>query len=131
MDSANELMELERESYRRRVASDFDWMIAVHSENALFLSPGSDIQAAKEILHAAKARASENNSSSKNQKFPFFWEPLEAKVSASEDMGYVYGITKEVKSDGTEEHGKYVSVWVKEEGKWKVTIEIRNTNTSN
>lgn len=43
-------------------------------------------------------------------------------------MGWVHGVITITHEDGNVETGKYVSVWVKESGKWKVTAEIRNMN---
>mgnify|MGYP000020065681 CR=1 FL=1 len=125
-NSVEELMELERESFRRRSANDFDWMINAHAAEALMFPLGAEMMRAQDILKAAKERIA--NSPSGSSKSTFSWEPTAAAVSESDDMGYVYGTTKEEMSDGDIEHGKYVSIWIKEDGEWKVVVEIRNTN---
>ena len=43
-------------------------------------------------------------------------------------MGWAFGMVR-VKTPGADEElGKYVSVWVKENGKWFYVAEIRNSN---
>ena len=54
------------------------------------------------------------------------WKPTKAVVSASNDMAYAYG-TLELKLPGSEPvAGKYVVVWVKENGEWRLAIDIPN-----
>ena len=55
------------------------------------------------------------------------WEPLEAKVSKSGDMGFTYGVfTMQLKDESASQQGTYVSVWVKEEGQWKFALDTGN-----
>lgn len=59
------------------------------------------------------------------------WEPKEAEVSESADMGYTWGEYKfkYTTTEGTEEvsHGKYLNVWrVQPDGSWKVVVDIGN-----
>lgn len=56
------------------------------------------------------------------------WEPIEARVSSSCDMGYVYGTVDWKLPDSDTVHGKYISIWLKEDGEWKNAVEIRNSN---
>jgi ketosteroid isomerase-like protein len=52
------------------------------------------------------------------------WLAAAADISASGDLGYTYG-TFDFKSGGTlVEHGSYVRVWKKRDGKWKVVIDV-------
>lgn len=54
------------------------------------------------------------------------WEPIDAFVSPSEDMGYVWGLVRWKNSDGPRNLGKYISVWAKIDGRWLNKMEIRN-----
>ena len=56
------------------------------------------------------------------------WEPIEARVSSSCDMGYVYGSVNWKLPDCDKVNGKYISIWMKEDGGWKNAVEIRNSN---
>ncbi|HEX3145581.1 MAG TPA: DUF4440 domain-containing protein [Pyrinomonadaceae bacterium] len=52
------------------------------------------------------------------------WQAAMADVSASGDLGYSYG-TFELNTRGvTLQHGSYVRVWKKLNGKWKVVVDV-------
>ena len=132
INSEQILMELEREAYRRTMARDLSWMKDLHAREALMFSPGSETKLAIEVFDAALTQQGQKQpeaetSDSQDMKH-FFWEPVSAKVSASDDMGWVHGLITITDSAGNKEYGKYVSVWVKEDGQWKVAAEIRNAN---
>lgn len=128
MNASETLMELERESFRRVKIKDFVWMREHHTKDALMFNPGSELQKAQDIF-SQRIEQTGGKTQAPDNSFPqFFFEPLEAKVNASEDMGWVHGVITITHEDGNVETGKYVSVWVKESGKWKVTAEIRNMN---
>ena len=123
-EDIEKLMELERETYRRQVKRDLAWIKEAHHSEALMFPFGGKMRKAHEVLAVAIA----NQSISEKKKQTFSWEPTHAEVSESGDMGYVYGTTRDEKENGDIEIGKYVSIWVKEDGDWKVKIEIRNTD---
>ncbi len=58
------------------------------------------------------------------------WEPQEAEVSASGDMGFSWGYYKSFSKEKPNEvkEGKYVNIWKKLNGKWKVVVDIGNSN---
>lgn len=56
------------------------------------------------------------------------WEPIEARVSSSCDMGYVFGSVDWKLPESDKRNGKYISIWMKEDGQWKNAVEIRNAN---
>jgi ketosteroid isomerase-like protein len=57
--------------------------------------------------------------------FVLTWEPLFADISASDDLGYTYGIyTSRVKASGEVSKGTYVSIWKKQaDGSWKFVLD--------
>ena len=57
------------------------------------------------------------------------WTAAKAVVSASGDVGHTTG-SYEVAMPGGGEKGKYVTVWRKENGGWKVTEDIFNADTA-
>ena len=119
----NTVMELEREAYRlipRGYRRD-DRQGAL-TENARMCPPGSESIVGREnqrVLFKELAQM---------EGFELFWEPLEAQVSVSHDMAYVYGLVRWKMPESAEEVGKYVSVWMKENGEWRNAVEIRNSN---
>lgn len=54
------------------------------------------------------------------------YEVVEAHVSTSGDMGWTYGLVKFQPVGGEMEVGKFVSVWHKDDGEWKIVSEMRN-----
>lgn len=128
MNSIDTLMELERKSYHKAMAKDFIWLKNLHAKNALMFTPGTGTAKASDIF-AKRIKETGGKPQALSDTFPqFFWEPIEAFVSSSDDMGWVHGVITVTHEDGIVDHGKYVSVWVKEDGIWKVNAEIRNMN---
>lgn len=120
--SAQELLELERESCRRFQAGDIDWAMDLFAEDILLLNPGMDILAGKEHERAALEGASQV------EGLEMSWEPTAAHVSASDDMGYVYGIIRIKMPGEKEQFEKYVTIYKAIDGKWKLALQIRNSN---
>jgi ketosteroid isomerase-like protein len=60
------------------------------------------------------------------------WRPAKAEVARSGELGYTTGAYKmsfKVPTGKTiEDHGKYVTVWKKQNGKWKVAYDIFNSD---
>jgi ketosteroid isomerase-like protein len=64
----------------------------------------------------------------KSPGFALSWAATKADVAASGDIGYTTG-TYEMSMAGAMEKGKYVTVWKKQGGTWKVTEDIFNSDT--
>lgn len=61
------------------------------------------------------------------------WDPEEAVVASSGDMGFTWGrfVSTYTDDEGTvhTSHGKYANVWQKQKGgDWKVSVDIGNSN---
>ena len=54
------------------------------------------------------------------------WEPTEAVVSESGDLAYTLGRYRVVDGDSILSTGHYVTVWKKEDGEWRVAVDIGN-----
>jgi ketosteroid isomerase-like protein len=52
------------------------------------------------------------------------WKPLQSDISQSADLGYTYGTFEFKRGDNKVEHGSYVRVWKKQNGKWKVVFDV-------
>lgn len=54
------------------------------------------------------------------------WEPQEASIAASGDLGYTYGIYT-VTQENRQTHGTYVTIWKKnKKGDWKFVLDTGN-----
>jgi len=61
-----------------------------------------------------------------DSSFVLTWEPLDADIALSGDLGYAYGIYTEKTKDTTIQ-GSYTTVWKKQkDGSWKFVIDIGN-----
>ena len=60
------------------------------------------------------------------------WNPNKIDVARSGEMGYSTGAYrmsfKDPSGKTVEDHGKYVTIWKKQGGKWKVASDIFNTD---
>ncbi len=58
------------------------------------------------------------------------WEPQDGDVSASGEIGWTWGQSKITWTDDNGEeqvsYGKYLNVWKRVEGQWKVEVDIGN-----
>jgi ketosteroid isomerase-like protein len=74
------------------------------------LEPAVGKNAAMNIISARQGRLS--------------WVPATSDIAGSGDLGYTYG-TFDLNSGGAlVEHGSYVRVWKKHDGKWKVVMDV-------
>ena len=118
---AEAIMELDLEWAQRFADRDYAWISDLHAENAVQLPPGSNILTGREAITAGwegLAAALPGTS----------WEPVMVKVSASGDMAYIYGRASAVDAEGTATPMKYLEVWVKIDGEWKVAADMFNAN---
>ena len=57
------------------------------------------------------------------------WQPLGADVSQSEDLGYTHGtysLSSKQQPEKIIERGSYVRMWKKQNGVWKVVLDVTN-----
>jgi len=121
--SVNELMELERKILRMFLSGDVDQAMDDYiMENAMVCPPGMDRIVGRENQRGLFKELL------KTEGVELSWEPIEAHVSPSDDMGYVYGSVRWKMPNEAEQQGKYISIWAKENGKWKNVAEMRNSN---
>lgn len=57
------------------------------------------------------------------EKDALTWEPSGGDIAKSGDLGYTYGLSQR-NVDGKIEKGNYVRAWRKENGDWKVAIDV-------
>jgi ketosteroid isomerase-like protein len=57
------------------------------------------------------------------EKGTLSWEPSGADIAKSGDLGYTYGLSQR-NVDGKIQKGNYVRAWRKENGDWKIAVDI-------
>jgi uncharacterized protein (TIGR02246 family) len=128
VDTASEaemLMATSREWSRVSSTQDVDAILRYFAEDAVIMLPGQPTVRGKAAIRDYLERTS------KIPGFKIRWEPLEAKISLSGDMGYLIERTQ-VTMNGPDgqpvtERLKALSVWRKQpDGSWKAAIDISN-----
>ena len=120
--SVDELMEMEREACRRFQAGDVDGVMDMLMEDALVCPPGMEAISGRENQRVVFKQLAAT------EGVELSWEPVQAVVSPSDEMAYVFGTVWWRMPGEDKQTGKYISVWVKHDGAWKNTVEIRNAN---
>jgi ketosteroid isomerase-like protein len=115
-DAAGTILSLEREWSDRFQAKDIAWITELHWSDARQLPPGAPaVVGAEEIRAAWKAMAD-------TEGLTLQWEPSFAKVSG--DLAYDVGKGALTTPDGTTRPVKYVVVWERRDGQWKVVVDM-------
>jgi uncharacterized protein (TIGR02246 family) len=123
VDTAEEaaaIMALEREWSSRFAKKDVDWIMDLHADDARQMPPGAPSVVGLQALRAAwEAMANAEG-------LDISWEPVEAHVAASGDLAYDFGTATTRTPDGGTEMGKYLVVWVRRDGAWRVAVDMFN-----
>ncbi len=116
------IMALEREWSARLAAGDVDWIVDLHTADAWQLPPGGEPIVGREALRAVweEVVATEG--------LEISWQPTLARVSAAGDLAYDLGRATIRNPDGSEVPAKYLVVWVREGGRWKVAADMFSAN---
>ena len=125
-DERDTLMELDRSlgkmSVEQGARTAFEVLLA---EDAIELSQGQDPVFGRDKICQGIAELDAKN-------ITLDWEPVDGKVSMCADMGWTWGtytISWEEDGEVKSTHGKYVTVWEKDqEGNWKAKIDIGNSS---
>ncbi len=119
---AQVIMALERQWSQRLLADDVDWIVDLHAEDAWQLPPNAEPIVGHEALRAAwEAMAL-------TEGLEITWETSLAKVSAAGDMAYDLGSATITTPDGLSQPAKYLVVWVRQGGRWKVAADMFSPN---
>lgn len=117
---AREILELERELYRALTEKDLDTLAdGLDRDGLLFDYDGQILRGRDEQLAMFGAFLQLEDAL-------FEWEPVEAFVSASEDMAWAWGLANVKLPGQSVQVFKYNSVWQKRDGKWRNVSEMRN-----
>jgi ketosteroid isomerase-like protein len=121
-DDRSDLMQLDREFDEAVARGGSVAWASYFAEDGVLLPMGSN------IVMGRKAIQEHMSQSFSDPKFKLRWEPLAADVS--KDIGYTYGLYRAERpgDDGkvATSHGKYVTIWKKQRGEWKIVLDAGN-----
>ncbi|HET7584767.1 MAG TPA: DUF4440 domain-containing protein [Gemmatimonadaceae bacterium] len=120
--AAEDIIALEREWERRAHARDTEWIAALHAPHARQFPPAAEPVVGAPAIRAAWERMLNE------QQLHVAWEPEEAYVAHSRDMAYDHGRVTITTPDGRTIPGKYLVVWTREQGEWKVAVDMFSPN---
>lgn len=125
-DQTNEILAVDRAFSKIAAAQGRDVAYQLYmAENPVSLEQGQNPKYGKEAILQGFLPL-ENGA-----QVTVSWVPAAGKVSESEDLAYTWGVyTYQLKHEGniSTSTGKYLSVWVKEKGDWKLATEMSNEN---
>jgi ketosteroid isomerase-like protein len=127
---AEKLMELSRSWAKSVKEKDVDKMLSYWADDAMVMSPNEPAVVGIEALRGMVER------SMRIPGFEIYWEPQEAYVSKSGDLGYVIiknYMTMPIDTLGNTRtvFNKGVEIWKKQEdGAWKNIVDITNSDPS-
>jgi uncharacterized protein (TIGR02246 family) len=98
-----------------------------------FAEDGAMLPAGLPIVRGHKAIRDLMSPAFENEGFKFHWEPEEADIAASGDLGYTIGHYERTvtgpDANASTTTGKYVSIWKRQEdGTWKVVVDLGTPN---
>lgn len=121
-----ELLSTDREWSRTAAAGeDVEAIVDFWTEDARVFPPGHPVVEGKEALRQYVA------SSLEMPGFSISWEPADAVVGSSGQLGYTWGENKVTYNDADGNlvtlRGRYMTVWLKgEDGSWRCSMDIWN-----
>lgn len=126
---AEKLMELSRDwAKTANETDDLDEIQKFWADDAILLFPGQS------AIRGSKAIKNMLEETSGIPGFEINWEPKEAYVSQSGDLGYVIFHNYFTMPDSTGKlittYNKGVEIWKKQDGTWKNAVDIYNSDPS-
>ncbi len=117
-DDGATIMELEREWSRKFGEKDVAWIVGIHLLDARQFPPNAAPAVGTEAIRAAWQAMADT------EGMKLEWEPIAVKVSSGGDMAYDYGRGTLTTPDGKAGPVKYVVIWERHEGTWKVAVDM-------
>ena len=123
------LLGTDKEWAEAAATSDMERLLSFWTEDAVIYPAGAPAvvgkEAIREFIHRSRSLPG----------FSVSWEPTQAVVSDSGNIGYTLGTTEFTVNDAEgkpiSNRGKYVLIWKKQaDGSWECAVDIFNFNTS-
>ncbi len=121
-DTADHILELERMISGLLSKGEVGQMMEYMAEDVKLLNPGEELLVGNH--HEKKGLEAARDTDGLEMSF----EPSGAEISSSGDMGFAYGEISMKLPDGSRQTEKYVTIWRKDQGTWKVVLQARNAN---
>ncbi len=112
------IMALQQEWSAKFQEQDLEWIVNLHTADGRQFPPDAEPVVGHEALRAQWEAMFALEGS---------WESTEAHVSAAGDMAYDFGAATINSPDGPMPF-KYLVVWVREDGQWKVAVDMFSPN---
>jgi|SRR5208282_1705655 ketosteroid isomerase-like protein len=123
--TADTLKQLEGEFMKAAADKGSAGYLSYYADAAVELPNGGPIISGKVNIAPGMGFLDDKN----NQ---LIWTPVGADISASGDLGYTYGTfefhSKDKNGNPSVEHGKYTSIWKKQNDGWKVVLDMGNAS---
>jgi ketosteroid isomerase-like protein len=118
------ILALERQWCQKLQEKDIDWIVNLFADHGRQFPPNADPVVGSKALRASW------DAMANTEGLKVSWEPAEAHVSASGDMAYDFGKGTITTPDGRVQAAKYLVVWVRQGGEWKVAVDMFSANGS-
>jgi uncharacterized protein (TIGR02246 family) len=121
------IRELDRKWVEGIAAKDLDSTVAHYADDAAFLAPNASVSTGKVAIRAAWEGLL------KSPGLSLTFGPTTIRVARAGDMAYeigTYKIGMDAPGGRAEDEGKYVYVWTRVGGDWKVAADIFNSSRS-
>jgi len=120
------LMDVDRAFDKATAAKGIEGWVEFAADDAVFMPEGLDFVRGKEAVRKFYTPMFARKG------FTLRWEPIEAVVAASGDLGYTLGRWKStaINPEGktVTGQGKYLTIWKKQkDGSWKAAVDVGNT----
>ena len=116
------IMELERTWSGKFGEKDTVWIAERLAENTRIMPPNAEPLVGRDAVRAWWGEMA------RTEGMRVSWEPVEAHVASSGDMAYDVGTYSMTLPDGSTDSGKYLVVWVKRDGEWKIAADMFSSN---
>ena len=119
------ILELDKKWVTAIAEKEVDWIAELYAPAGRLMPPGAPAsQGRPAIADAWKAMV-------ETPGFSLTFEPTEIHVAGTGDLAYDVGTWKSSSGPAdarAEDHGKYVVVWAKMQGRWQVVADIFNSD---
>ena len=116
---AMRVMELEGEWMKTLQAGDIEAAMGFIGSDPRVIVPEAPMIEGRDGVRALMEEMIRND-------LDYSWKPTGAVVAPSGDMAYDWGDSYIHMPDGSTLEGKYMVIWVKEGGEWKVAVDMVN-----
>ena len=119
------IIDLDKKWVTAIATKDVDWIADLYAPAGRLMPPGAPASQGRAAIADAWTAMVETPG------FSLTFEPAEVHVAGTGDLAYDLGTWKSASGPAdarAEDHGKYVVVWAKMQGRWRVVADIFNSD---